>query len=708
MRKNNFLNIAAALWMGAAALAMTACSSEDNIVSNDLQQNAEVHTYTVSIPATFGDDAQTRAVDFDNSGATPAIITKFVVDEKVHVYNKSTSTLLEGYLEVKNVSADKKSCELQGQLTGTINADDEVMLLYNLTTITGPGNDVWEFYYDYRNQLGTAASCVDGATSTMKVKAIDATNNYKMTFYAVGDETNKTQAKALFTNLQSIFRFQFADATAPTTPLTVKTLNIESKNTAMATRYLPKNTVSPYYFDNGGITITPATPTSDYLYLAMAIRESFSANDVLFFWVTDDEGNEYRGKKSAPTLGFANGKYYYSNAPIALTKQPSKAAPSITWVKPNVAVAPNTDNIYSFTTDYPGSADITVANASGKDYCCGYAFSIYNKGTVRLNAINAIWNYQDSPFILVENGDLHLELTGDNTISCNAHDYAIKSPDMKISCTGSSATLTVKSKTADGLRLTSVGNFNVANLAADGYTVTRTGGLTPDEDGVYTTTYTVAGPATSKALSAVTTSEVGWRLGSDGNAYSPTGLLPTGVTAVAMITYVGSETGESAYNFTRGLALALSDATGGNIYKWETDYIDAGHTKYVSDSFTSESGLQYNNSMHNTDTYPAFKAAMSNNSTAAPTGCSDWFLPSAYQWNQMINACKNVLGTTNSYKDLRNGFSSVGGTNLQSLTNYWSSTEYNEARAWYYDFNSGLWGYTLKINTFLVRSAIAF
>jgi hypothetical protein len=117
--------------------------------------------------------------------------------------------------------------------------------------------------------------------------------------------------------------------------------------------------------------------------------------------------------------------------------------------------------------------------------------------------------------------------------------------------------------------------------------------------------------------------------------------------------------------------------------------------------------VQYHNNTHNSDTYRAFKEAMANNNTDSPTGCSAWFLPTGYQWNQMINACKNVLGTNNNQKDLRDGFSGVGGTNLKN-NRYWSSTENDADKAWRYDFGSGNWGVGAKNINYAVRSAIAF
>jgi hypothetical protein len=229
---------------------------------------------------------------------------------------------------------------------------------------------------------------------------------------------------------------------------------------------------------------------------------------------------------------------------------------------------------------------------------------------------------------------------------------------------------------------------------------------------MYAVNVTVDRLAASMTLAAVTTSEVGWRIGSDGTAYQPTGLLPSGVTAVAMITYVGNATGETSY--IHGLALAMSDANNGNTCSWKTSQTDAGHTYKTNNqsdfSIISESGLQYNDATHDSDTYPAFKYAMANNGIAAPTECSAWFLPTGYQWNQMINACKNVLGTKNSSDDLRDGFSGVGGTNLQTTSPYWSSTESKEEYAWYYYFSDEKnWAYgTKNNNTRYVRAALAF
>ena len=148
--------------------------------------------------------------------------------------------------------------------------------------------------------------------------------------------------------------------------------------------------------------------------------------------------------------------------------------------------------------------------------------------------------------------------------------------------------------------------------------------------------------------------------------------LSTTGTKVAMIAYLGSETGVPGY--THGLALALTDVGQG--------------------------------------TWAGAKTACSTikNSDTPVTGAT-WLLASQDQWDNMISACKNVLGTKNNYQDLRDGFSDISGaSNLQS-DSYWSSTEKDADNAWQYTFNdiAGGWnGYSKSNANRKVRACLAF
>ena len=150
-------------------------------------------------------------------------------------------------------------------------------------------------------------------------------------------------------------------------------------------------------------------------------------------------------------------------------------------------------------------------------------------------------------------------------------------------------------------------------------------------------------------------------------------------TNVAMIAYLGSSTGVAGY--THGLALALSDVSA-NKLSWDNTYANnAGKTaaEWCSDW----------------------------NTTKTITG-GTWMLPSKDQWNKMINACKNVLGNKNDFRDLRDGFNGISGaSNLQSAY-YWSSTEVNSGNAWECNFLNGNWDSDYKDYYCRVRACLAF
>jgi hypothetical protein len=132
----------------------------------------------------------------------------------------------------------------------------------------------------------------------------------------------------------------------------------------------------------------------------------------------------------------------------------------------------------------------------------------------------------------------------------------------------------------------------------------------------------------------LTSPAVGQVIGNDGKNYNYAS-LPSGVTAVAKICYVSGSS---------GLALALADE--GQMNWFTAISTCAAHT-------------------------PAF------------TG-GTWKLATQDEWNNMITAA-------GGYTALRDGFSSVGGSNLQSGS-YWSSTEKETYYAWSYNFVLGEWG----------------
>ena len=158
---------------------------------------------------------------------------------------------------------------------------------------------------------------------------------------------------------------------------------------------------------------------------------------------------------------------------------------------------------------------------------------------------------------------------------------------------------------------------------------------------------------TIEAASLIVNPAVGQVIGDDGKNYNYAS-LPGGVTAVAKICYVSGE---------HGLALALTDE--GDM-DWE-----------------------------------AAKTACNNKNTSTPVTNATWKLATEDEWNNMITAA-------GGYTALRDGFTSVGGSDL-TMSRYWSSTEAvvgERARAC--RFSDGGWSDTKESNNATVRACLAF
>lgn len=170
-------------------------------------------------------------------------------------------------------------------------------------------------------------------------------------------------------------------------------------------------------------------------------------------------------------------------------------------------------------------------------------------------------------------------------------------------------------------------------------------------------------------------------------------------TPVAVVVRWGSDTGNSKY--TRGLAMALEDAGSAGTFKWSTEQVQRNST---SGMVENEDGSSYNGSPYNTSTYPAFQKALAY-SPAAPSNTSGWFLPSSWQFNEVIWGMGSDSNTR--YDTLRQLFSSRGGTNMKQSV-YWTSSEKDKDNAMGFNFSSYSWYATGKTNTNYVRPMLAF
>ena len=448
------------------ALGFTACNKEIEAPT----------VYQVCIPASM--EADTKAVSFEGTTST----STFLTTEKVYVYNQADEgAMLGGYLQPTNVSADGKTCDLTGSLTGTIAADDNLVLLYNLSHYD---SDKDYCYFEYDTQKGTQAGVTDGAIAMVTVAS-----------YAGSGELITT-TKAHFQNVQSMFRFQFASGGMP---VSVKSVLITSNKTALSTAYYPLNAKYPY-LSSFSIPVSLPSATTDPIYVALCMDESKSDGDELTFGVVDADNKYYTKTKAAPSGGFKNGRYYYNSAPIGLDYVAQLVKPTLSRSddgKDSELADASPDRcfyIYSPSLSSAGEAKGITMDMSGTS--TEYRFYLVSdaSNTMNISGLTATYDGvdEDDDFIYSTEA-LSLRISGENTIVCRNSRFCVDSYNvLKLSGYG---TLTVTSNDADGYGIAG-SNYNPHEsadhnaLAADGYTVTISS-RTDNPDGTYTWTYTV-------------------------------------------------------------------------------------------------------------------------------------------------------------------------------------------------------------------------
>lgn len=228
------------------------------------------------------------------------------------------------------------------------------------------------------------------------------------------------------------------------------------------------------------------------------------------------------------------------------------------------------------------------------------------------------------------------------------------------------------------------------------------------------------------SIENATAKEVGKYLVSDQKIYSSTAFAKaSGLKVCGVVAYVGNDTGEE--NYRHGLVISMKNFNGsGNCWNNTT------HKKHNPNQYNilsealdaKESGYtlsHLDNRNSNSYTWPAFYYACLNNTGGddkitiiAPSNTSGWFLPSIFQWNQIVNG---LTGTTAKLTTMQNASLSMleANTTLEELGAqplrdgaYWSSSEHSDNNAWLYWANYGKASDSDKNWNYYFRSVLAF
>ncbi len=243
----------AALLMAGASMTFTACSDDDNIIVERPVDLTKPEVYTMTVEATKGDDATTRALSLDGN----ILSATWAIGEEVTVYNETKKEELTGTLKAQSSGA---STTLKGEISGSIDANDVLTLKF-----LSPNYDSQEGTLEY-----IAAHC-DYATASVTVTGVDG-----------GDISTGT---ANFVNQQAIVRFEL------------------SKPNGYGYEGLYTRSVK-IVADNEIITVTLSAETND-VYVALP---AISGKKLVIGASSYSDNDKYYYIKS--TASFQSGKYY--------------------------------------------------------------------------------------------------------------------------------------------------------------------------------------------------------------------------------------------------------------------------------------------------------------------------------------------------------------------------------------------------------------
>ena len=294
----------AALLMASAAV-FTACSSDDNITSE--QPANPTGKYTMIVQASKGDDATTRALTLDETTSPHKLNATWNENEEVLVYQNGSQI-------GKLYSAASTTNETT--LTGELSAPDagQDLTLYFHTNATP----------SYAGQDGTLATIA--STYDFCAPATITAGSFK-----VSDNTVSTTGSVSFgVNQQAIVKFTLIDKADGTTLLSATKLVINDGTT--------------------DYTITPASNTS-VIYAAIP---GFTSKTVK---LTATVGNKtYTYEKASQS--FTNGQYY--EITVKMTEKPDllsgvfsvSSTKKVKFSKGNLRYASGTWSFFDFQNDY--------------------------------------------------------------------------------------------------------------------------------------------------------------------------------------------------------------------------------------------------------------------------------------------------------------------------------------------------------------------
>lgn len=293
--KKNIFTLAALL---IASAAFIACSSSNDDIT-DQQPVSPTGKYIMTVKASKGDDAATRALEIDGTGTKNVLNAKWAAGEEVSVYEGDN---LLGTLtpDPTTITNNDTECTLTGTLD-TAPSASEVTLTLKFNTATINGQD---------GTLSHIASNNDYATA-------------ETTVTITGNKITGTDAD--FENKNAIARFTLKCGNTVITPSQLKISVTTTDQTVLAGLTAINKSLPTYTFTIPNETYT--TNKGNFLYFALptfsgicselglsseliAIIENAAANGTIQLNITATEGSNSEYTYTKNSYPFAAGQYY--------------------------------------------------------------------------------------------------------------------------------------------------------------------------------------------------------------------------------------------------------------------------------------------------------------------------------------------------------------------------------------------------------------
>ena len=285
MKKNNIL-------MFALLGAMACVSCQEAFEIEEKQQPVEpAKQWTLTVQATKG--VETKALNLvQTQGQNDVLDAYWMNGEKVDVYLDGT---YKATLAVSAPSGGSKDATLTASLSSLSGIENGATL-----TLLFPGRE--DHAWNYAGQDGSAPD-ETGSLATQYDYAL-------ATVTATVEGSTITTTHADFQNQQNLYRFGFkkkADnvATDYTIPVNVDHFVVSATN-LVASRTFSNGSWTSKKED---ITVTPAYPTSELLYVALRIEQATAADEEFLFKVFGPNSDYYEGTQTIPAGYLTNGKF---------------------------------------------------------------------------------------------------------------------------------------------------------------------------------------------------------------------------------------------------------------------------------------------------------------------------------------------------------------------------------------------------------------